>query len=115
MKEARETNDYGNLMAQFIENQYEQERVADLADFQNVTSESPVIIESEVVFRKGDWIVYLIYIDLADTNSFVRRAVKVCKTRKLAEITGAYLRRAHSMDTMLTFGLGMDEWEDRLN
>jgi len=109
MKEVNKNEGYSDLIAQFIEDQYEQERVGQLDDFANAFEQGDHIVKQDIVYRQGQWIVYLLFIDMENPNTFRRVPVKACKTRKLAEITGAYLQRKYSVDAVLAFGINEDE------
>ena len=115
MEKVNQESDYRKLIGQFIEDQYNQERLANLEDYVEVSGQELQIVEQDVAYRNGCWVVYLIYIDLENPHSFIRIPVKTCKTRKLAEITGAYLRRTRSMDSALAFGISEDELDCSLN
>jgi len=115
MKEANKDKGYGDLIAQFIEDQYEQERVAQLDNFADINANGHHIVKQDIAYRNGEWMVYLLFIDMENQNTFRRVPVKACKTRKLAEITGAYLQRKYSVDAVLAFGINEDELDCSLN
>ncbi len=118
MDGTQQTMDYGDLIAQFIENQYTQERAADLEDFKTpvVKPEQELsIVEQDIVYRDGAWVVYLIFIDLEHPFSFTRVPVKICHSRRIAEIMASYMRRAHSLDLELAFHASADELDCSLN
>lgn len=118
MEGTQHTMDYGDLIAQFIENQYTQERTADLGAYkaQAVKQEQELsIVEQDIVYKDGAWVVYLIFIDLEHPFSFTRVPVKICHSRRIAEIMAAYMRRAHSLDLELAFHASADELDCSLN
>ncbi len=107
MYKREEIMDDGDLIAQFLENQYIQERPAPLEDYAEPVAES-YMVETNIVPRGAYWVVYLVLIDLAHPVAFARMPVKACQTQRLAEITAAYLRRAHSLDVTLAFHVDPD-------
>ncbi len=112
MEETQQGKEYGDLIAQHIENEYTQERIACLDDYSNVLSypaRGLSIVEQEIASRDGVWVVFLIFIDLEHPFSFTRVPVKICPSRRIAEIMAAYMRRAHSLDLELAFHAGSDE------
>lgn len=115
MEKVNRESDYRDLIGQFIEDQYEQERAANPEDYADASGQAWQIVKHDIAYRNDCWVVYLIYIDLENPHTFTRVPVKACKTRKLAEITGAYLRRTRSVDAALTFGLNEDELDCSLN
>ncbi|HMO40098.1 MAG TPA: hypothetical protein PKC76_19185 [Saprospiraceae bacterium] len=107
--------DYGKLIADFIEDQHTQERPADLSEYADPVGQEWSVVEYDIAPQDGLWVVYLLFIDVDNPASFTRIPVKACRTRKLAEITAGYLRRARSMDTIITFRANADELGCSLN
>lgn len=115
MDNANRKKDYSDLISQFIEEQYTQEQVADLSTFAVLDKQHLSIVEHEIMLKNGHWIVYLLFTHVEHPYSFVRVPMKTCQTRKLAEITGNYLRRAYSLDSALAFTAQGGELNCNLN
>ena len=91
------SSDYRNLLGRFIEEQYEVERPADLAAFAEAPSpDNTAEVTQEVLPQDGRWVVYLIFRDTRQPLTLRRMAVKYCRSRRIAEIVGAYHCRIRS-------------------
>ena len=96
----------------FIEEQYTTERPGRLEDFHLPLKPSDVedaLVMKNVVQQEGQWMVYLVFVDMEQPCCFFRQPISRCRTRKLAEIVGSYKRRRHSADPGLAFQSDIDE------
>lgn len=82
--------DYGDLIGRYLEEQYEVERRADPSGFAFEDRPAEYRVTQEVRQRNGKWTVYLIFRDPHRPSTLYRTPVKQCRSRRVAEIVGAY-------------------------
>jgi len=63
-----------------------------------------VVIE-HIVYRRGMWIMYLVFVDYRDPLRLIRRCISRYYSRRTAEVHGAYMRRQAAKDARGTLRL----------
>lgn len=84
---------YSHLIENFIERQYEEERLDQAPEHPSAWLPGQSFVQAEVAERGGRYIVYLLFVDLEDPACFARIPVRSCPDLKTAEIVAAYKSR----------------------
>ncbi len=66
-----------------------------------------VVIEN-IVYQRGIWIIYLVFVDYHDPFRLIRRRISRYYSRRTAEVHGAYMRRLAAKDARGTLTLDTD-------
>lgn len=101
---------YSALITDFIEAQYEEERAAEASHLPGQLMPEFATPQTEVVERKGKFLVNLVYVSIEDPTVLLRVPVRVCRNRKIAEIIASYKCRLCACDQCIPLKVSMEDF-----
>jgi hypothetical protein len=101
---------YSALINDFIEAQYEEERLAALPDRPEDLMPEFTTVHTEVVERDGLFIVNLVYVSIEDPAVLLRVPVRMCRNRKIAEIIASYKCRLCACDQCIPLKVSVEDF-----
>ena len=101
---------YSQLITDFIEAQYDEERLAFVLEKAEEWMPEFFTVKTEVVERNGLFIVNLIYVNIEDSTSFIRIPARVCRNYKIAQIIASYKCRLCACDQCIPLTVSAEDF-----
>ena len=101
---------YSSLINDFIEAQYQEERIAGIPERPEDLMPEFSTTQTEVVKRDGIYIVNLVYVSIEDPAVVLRVPARVCHNRKIAEIIASYKCRLCACDQCIPVQVNIDDF-----
>lgn len=103
---------YSRLLEAFLDGHYHEERMdgAFCSQGKEGLLPSHSIVQTDVVQKDGNYVVYLMHINVEDPAQFVRLPARVCQDQRTAEIIASYKCKLCACDFCVPLTTGIEDF-----